>query len=118
MPSEMIPWVMILSIPLGALLVDAFKHILIAMERNHGRKLLRELTSEKLEVIKSAINMGYDADQIAKLDERLKSLVGEDHFKDLTGKSPHIPVAAEVPSLDLEDSAPPPDKPSREGQAQ
>ena len=58
------------------------------------------LAQEKLEVIKTALAMGYSDDEIAKLDARLESLIGKDQLTQILQGG----GAATVASADLVDT--------------
>ena len=60
----------------------------------------KELAREKLEVIKTALAMGYKDDEIEKLDARLENLIGRDKLEQiLRGQDP-----ATLASVDLLDT--------------
>jgi hypothetical protein len=58
------------------------------------------LAKDKLEVIKTALALGYSDDEIAKLDTRLDHLIGQDKLQQILQGS----GAASVASADLVDT--------------
>lgn len=64
-------------------------------ERLKALEAYRQLASEKLEVVKTAITMGYTDKELEKLDKRLEQLIGADALKSvIRGETP-------LPSSDL-----------------
>ena len=63
-----------------------------ATERVEARKAYERLVKEKLEVIKTAITMGYDENELERLDARLEGLIGKDKLQEI--------VAGDVPLAD------------------
>ncbi len=61
-------------------------------ERAEARKAYEELVKEKLDVMKTAITMGYSERELAKLDLRLEKLIGKDKLDKV--------VAGDVPMPD------------------
>jgi hypothetical protein len=59
-------------------------------ERAEARKLYERLAQEKLEVIKTALSMGYADLELKKLDERLERLVGPDKLTQLLEENPKV----------------------------
>ena len=68
-------------------------------ERAEARKLYESLAREKIEVIKTALTMGYADLELKKLDERLERLVGPDKLTQLLDESPKV----ELRDVDLLD---------------
>ena len=54
-------------------------------DRERQRALVRDITAEKLDVIKTAITMGYREEDLSALDERLERLVGSEQIESLLG---------------------------------
>jgi len=69
-------------------------------ERAESRKLFERLAQEKLEVIKTALTMGYGDLELKKLDERLERLVGPDKLTQLLQEDPRV----ELKEVDLMDA--------------
>jgi hypothetical protein len=59
-------------------------------ERAEARKLYESLVREKMEVIKTALTMGYADLELKKLDERLERLVGPEKLTQLLDESPDV----------------------------
>lgn len=59
-------------------------------ERAEARKLYERLAQEKLEVIKTALSMGYADLELKKLDQRLERLVGPDKLTQLLEEKPKV----------------------------
>lgn len=58
-------------------------------ERAEARKVYEALVKEKLDVMKTAITMGYSERELAKLDLRLEKLIGKDKLdKIAAGETP------------------------------
>lgn len=49
-----------------------------AQDRADARALYERITRDKLDVIKTALAMGYDRQDLKELDERLEELIGSD----------------------------------------
>jgi len=82
-------------------------NVLIAnRERERRRQLLRDIISEKLEVIRTAITMGYQEDEIEKLDARLEKILGGEQLQEL------------ISQVDLGSNLEEPEEPARETEAQ
>jgi hypothetical protein len=74
-----------------------------AKERTEARALYERLVKEKLEVIKTAITMGYGRDDLKDLDARLEELIGKDKIDKLVDDTPTIPLAdADLLDADLQ----------------
>ena len=54
-----------------------------AAQRSEALKTYERLAREKLDVIKTAVAMGYSENELAALDARLEKLIGEDKLKSL-----------------------------------
>jgi hypothetical protein len=87
-------------IPIVAILVDPLKRRMAMDERREARKLYERIATEKLDVMKTAIAMGYGHDDLRELDQRLQKLIGADEVaKLLEPGKPSVPIA----SMDLKD---------------
>ncbi len=53
------------------------------IERAESRRLYEKIAMEKLDIIKTAISMGYKTDELAELDRRLEMLVGSEKMSEL-----------------------------------
>jgi hypothetical protein len=97
----MIP-IMALMIPIVAILVKPFSDAMRRRERVEARKAYQRLVEEKLDVIKTAIAMGYGDAELRELDARLEKLVGTEKLKELLEVRPGVPVPdAELSDTDL-----------------
>jgi hypothetical protein len=95
-------WVLIplAGIGIGALAIifEPIKDSIRKTERAEARKMYERLAMEKLDVIKTAVAMGYGRDDLADLDSRLEQAIGADQMKMLRdGKTPKVPL----PEVDL-----------------
>jgi hypothetical protein len=89
----MIP-VMALMIPIVAILTKPLTDAGKRRERENARKSYERIALEKLEVIKTAITMGYTHQELDALDHRLEKLIGADRLKTLLNdKEPGVPQA-------------------------
>lgn len=68
-------------------------------ERAEARQLYERLAQEKLEVIKTALTMGYADLELKKLDERLERLLGQEKLAQLLEQDPKV----ELQEVDLLD---------------
>ena len=104
-------WVLIplAAIGIGALAIifEPVKEIIQKRERGEARATYERLAREKLDVIKTALAMGYDAAELAELDRRLEQLIGAEEFKALLGKKiSRVPKLGFVlPEAGLEEAA-------------
>jgi hypothetical protein len=72
-------------------------------ERTEARALYERLVKEKLDVIKTAITMGYGRDDLKDLDARLEELIGKDKIDKLVDEALSIPLAdADLLDADLQ----------------
>jgi hypothetical protein len=64
-------------------------------ERQQARDAWERVMNEKLDVLKTAIVMGYDYSELAQLDKRLGSLIGEERMQGLLTERqvPYTPAA-------------------------
>lgn len=89
----MIP-LMALAIPIVAILVRPYAEGRKIAERTAARKLYERLALEKLDVIKTAVAMGYTHDELKALDLRLEQLIGREQLQTLLSeKTPGAPTA-------------------------
>jgi hypothetical protein len=59
------------------------------------------LAKDKMDVIKTALAMGYHEDDLARLDARLEKLIGKDKLQDIVGN----PAGSALHDSDLEDTS-------------
>jgi hypothetical protein len=86
--------VMLFGIPILGILSGPIKQAQAQRERREARKLYERLTMEKLDVIKTAVALGMNKNDLADLDLRLEQLIGADQMKSmLLQKDPHLPDA-------------------------
>lgn len=71
-------------------------------DRQKALQVYENLCREKLEVIKTALAMGYSQEDLARLDARLERLIGKDELQKLSrGETPV--AGAELVNLSLAD---------------
>jgi hypothetical protein len=67
-------------------------------------EVYRSLGQEKLDILKTAVAMGYSHDEVARLDERLERLIGKEQLEQLAaGTAP--PAHLELESVNLSDES-------------
>jgi hypothetical protein len=73
-------------------------------EMREARRSIERLTIEKLEVIRTAITMGYSDEELGVLDRRLEKLVGSDKLQYLLNPDPKKvpPISHELLDTDLD----------------
>jgi hypothetical protein len=101
-------WVLIplSAIGIGALAVifEPIKDSIKKRERTETRQMYERLAMEKLDVIKTAVAMGYNRDDLADLDLRLEQAIGAEQMKTLRdGKAPSLPPAMQDLTGDSKD---------------
>ena len=94
-------WILIpmmaLAIPIIAILAAPAKERARQAERKEARKLYERLAMEKLDVLKTAVAMGYSRDELTDLDSRLEKLIGTAQMADLLDKKiPEAPEASDA----------------------
>lgn len=74
-----------------------------AADRAEARALYERVTRDKLEVIKTALAMGYTRQDLQDLDARLEELIGSDKLHNLLEGDEHTApsVAGEILDADL-----------------
>lgn len=84
-------------------LVWYFIHSVRSRERKAVRRLHTDLIKEKLDIIKTAIAMGYRDDELAGLDRRLEKLIGTEKSLDALDRStqPQLSTEAELTTAEL-----------------
>jgi hypothetical protein len=71
--------------------------------REQALQVYKELAKDKLDVVKTALAMGYKDDDIARLDARLESLVGQDKLAELIhGSGPEVLANADLLDTQLD----------------
>jgi hypothetical protein len=70
-------------------------------ERLKALDIYKSLASEKMDVIKTAITMGYNQKELERLDARLEQLIGADALKKIVKGDVPLP-AAELSLRDME----------------
>jgi len=71
----------LLALLAGLVGIPCVIHSFIAVERREReavRRKFAELVKEKLDIIHTAVSMGYNRSDIAELDERLEKLIGSE----------------------------------------
>ena len=81
-----IPLLVVALYPLNALIGNIFR------ERRH--RMARDVLNEKLDVLKTAIAMGYKEDELALLDKRLEQVVGKEELEKLLKEERATGIAA------------------------
>ncbi len=100
--------VLIFGTPLLIALVIAlfvsFNNQQARAERERARKLFERMMQEKLDVIKTAVAMGFSRDDLSYLDQRLEQLIGAEQMQSLLdSRAPKAPpVSTEVQQADLD----------------
>ncbi len=84
-----------LAIPIVAILVKPFSEGAKQRERAESRKMYERLALEKLDVIKTAVAMGYAQSDLKELDARLERLIGAEQLAQLL--DPRIPGIPQAP---------------------
>lgn len=103
----MIP-IIALCIPIVAILMAPVQLALKQRAQSEARRMYERLTREKLDILRSAVAMGYKSEELADLDARLERLVGPDKLaqilpdKGKTATTKSAPAVPKVPELDLE----------------
>ena len=79
-----IPLLWVALYPVNALIGNVFR------ERRH--RMVRDVLNERLDVLKTALAMGFKEDELALLDERLEQLVGREKLEQLLAeeRSPSV----------------------------
>jgi len=71
-------------------------------DRQKALQVYENLVTEKLDVLKTALAMGYSQDELARLDARLEQLIGKEQLQKLSrGEVPA--VGTELDSVNLSD---------------
>jgi hypothetical protein len=100
--------VLIFGTPLLIALVIAlfvsFNNQQARAERERARRLFERLIDEKLDVIKTAVAMGFSRDDLSYLDQRLEQLIGTEQMQTLLdSRVPRTPpVNTEMQQADLD----------------
>ena len=89
----MIP-ILALMIPVVAICVKPFGDAMRKRERDEARRTYERIALQKLDVIKTALTMGYSQAELHDLDARLERLIGADKLQGLLAANPQTPVAA------------------------
>jgi hypothetical protein len=93
--------VFILSFPVTMI----YLRMAAARERREAREIYARIAQDRMEVIRAAIEAGFEDRELARLDRRLQSLIGQKEMYKLAGESVvQVPVAPlEERTDDLED---------------
>ena len=84
-----------LAIPIVAMLLKPATEAAKRRERAVARQMYERLALEKLDVIKTAVAMGYEQDALDELDKRLEHLIGTDALQRLLDAQ--VPGVPETP---------------------
>ena len=84
-----------LSAPDGRTLIELAK--LRNADRDKARAMFERLITQKLDVLKTGVAMGYKQEDLSALDERLEKIIGSEKLASLMGD--------ELPSADLSSGA-------------
>jgi hypothetical protein len=105
-PSVVWIWIPLtaLAIPIVAILTGPIMLRMKQAERREARKLFERIVMEKLDVMKTAVAMGFQQNDLQDLDARLERLVGTDKLQGLlSGKE--VPATPAVqPDSELNDT--------------
>lgn len=104
------PWLIIpvmgMMIPIIAIFSSMLGNMMQRRERIQAREMYERIVNEKLDVIKTAVAMGRDDQEIDLLDERLERLIGSREMAKLLGKKkpgvPELDYSVESVDLDIE----------------
>ncbi|MBN2083460.1 hypothetical protein JW859_14790 [bacterium] len=91
-----------LAIPIVAILTHPMTARMKQAERKEARQLYERIVMEKLDVMKTALAMGMNNDELAELDRRLERLVGASYIKSLLLNQPEVPIADSTDLLDAD----------------
>ena len=92
-----------LLIALVIALFVSFNNQQARAERERARRLFERMMQEKLDVIKTAVAMGFSRDDLSFLDQRLEQLIGAEQMQSLLDpRIPRTPVSTEVQQADLD----------------
>ena len=84
---------------LGGMLISRSNLKLRLMEQRKMLEAYTELMKERLDVIKTAIAVGYEQEDLVDLDLQLEELIGADEMRALINpKAPAVPAAPVVPA--------------------
>jgi hypothetical protein len=73
-----------------------------SVDRQKALEVYQKLAHEKLEVIKTALAMGYSQEDLARLDARLERLIGKEQLQQLAVGNVPMP-SADMANHSLED---------------
>jgi len=78
-------WILIpltaLCIPIVAILLAPYEKRVKTAERREARQTYERLAMEKLDILRTAVAMGYKTSELQELDTRLEKLIGGDKLK-------------------------------------
>jgi len=97
----MIP-ILALAIPIVAILIKPITESMHKKERAEARKTYERIALEKLEVLKTALAMGYTHNELQELDARLEKLVGADKLQTLLNARQPVTPAAQTELMDTD----------------
>jgi ABC-type multidrug transport system fused ATPase/permease subunit len=81
-----------LMIPIIAILMQPMKIRARQQDQREARQSYERIVREKLEVMKTAIAIGYSQSEMAELDRRLEQLIGADRIAGLLHDQPKTPA--------------------------
>lgn len=82
--------ILVFSIPIVSTLMGPINARVKADEREKLRKMYERLALEKLDVIKTAVAMGYQRSDLQELDARLEEVIGSEAMQSLLDSKPSI----------------------------
>jgi len=100
-PSIIWIWIPLtaLAIPIVAILTGPVMLRMKQAERREARKLFERIVMEKLDVMKTAVAMGFEQNDLKDLDARLERLVGTNKLQGLlAGKDGPAPLEIQADS--------------------
>ncbi len=93
----------LLGIIITLAVVSSNRHARLLKDKQ--RETFERITLEKLDVIKTAVAMGYSHNELAALDNRLEKLIGRDRLEGLLTGAGVPQVTAELQAVDLSTEA-------------
>ena len=89
---------MMLSIP-GTIV---YLRVMAMKERREARDMYSQIVQDRLLVIQTALEAGFDDREVARLDRRLQNLIGQQEMLKLAGSNiKNVPVAPEDREMDI-----------------
>jgi hypothetical protein len=77
-PGEVFPFLMMVLFILAAPLIYFCVHTIDERSKDKVRRMYARMIEQKLDIIKTAIAMGYSDEEVSELDKRLSRVVGSE----------------------------------------